>query len=244
MGILYFHCGDYDSASSHIEVLGSLEATGTEMESIGRGIIRPDADRHVFSNDNNLYNGLCLAILNNTLSPNDIVVVYSVNGREFTSGFDNDACLTNWHDGLFDQMEKNLLRLITKKQAEDSGNAGPENTMQGTLYLHCGEIVGAPTGVEILGSLTETQKNMTIIGTELLSPEGDRHVFSNSDFVFQGLRFSLADGALNPNNVAIMVHHEGTSTQTSLGTDGELLDQPKGMFDQLETHFIERLKFL
>ena len=118
MGKLYFHCGIYCGVLKiKPEVLGSLYATGLEMSTIGRELRIPDeGERHVFSNNDNLFNGLRVAISKGLIDVADLVVHYDhiVDGKVQTTmvTFTQDGCATHWPIGFFDQCENDLMTLL------------------------------------------------------------------------------------------------------------------------------------
>lgn len=118
MSKLYFHCGIFKSTQGFpIEVLGSLTATSLEMSTIGRELRVPvDGDRHVFSNNDNVFNGMRVAMHNKLLDVNDVVVFFNheVDGKEQTTivEFTQDACARYWPRGFFDQCETDLMELL------------------------------------------------------------------------------------------------------------------------------------
>lgn len=122
MGKLYFHCGlaDNISVGQKVEILGSLTATGLEMSTIGRELRAPaDGERHVFSNNDNLFNGMRVAMNKRLLDVNDVVVYFNhvVDGVEQTTWveFTQDGRANYWPVGFFDQCENDLMDILDWK---------------------------------------------------------------------------------------------------------------------------------
>lgn len=116
MGKLYFHCGIFtpDQFSGSIEVLGSLTATGAEMSKIGVDLRVPDAgDRCVFSNNDNVFNGMRVSISKGLIDPENLVVLFShvVDNKPQVTHvmFDKNGCADYWPAGFFDQIENDLM---------------------------------------------------------------------------------------------------------------------------------------
>lgn len=122
MGKLFFHCGVYtDKFTKQIEVLGSLTATVLEMSNIGRALRAPaEGDRHVFSNSDNLFNGMRVAIHRDLLNINDVVVFFNheVDGYLQTTivPFTQDGRANQWPLGFFDQIDNDLFDILDWKQ--------------------------------------------------------------------------------------------------------------------------------
>ncbi|MFK4135913.1 DUF3696 domain-containing protein [Pseudomonas luteola] len=113
--MLYFHCGKFEAMPKDIEILGSLTATNAHMTRIGRGLRVPNEGdvRHVFSNDNALFEGLRLAIATHELSHEQVNILFHGDQGELEIEFTSEGNPKSWPDGLFDQSEKNLMELLT-----------------------------------------------------------------------------------------------------------------------------------
>jgi hypothetical protein len=123
MGKLYFHCGIFREPGLPVEVLGSLTATGLENSTIGRELRIPeDGERHVFSNDDNLFNGMRVAITKGLIDPADLVVYYNhiVDGNEQTTrvDFTKDGRSDYWPRGFFDQYDNDLSEILCWEPAK------------------------------------------------------------------------------------------------------------------------------
>jgi predicted ATPase len=87
---------------------------------------------------------------------------------------------------------------------------------------------------------------MSTIGRELRIPaEGERHVFSNNDDLFNGMRIAIQQGVLDHNNVVVYFKHivDGVEQTTSIpfNKDGLADYWPIGFFDQIENDLITML---
>lgn len=118
MSKLYFHCGVYcGTHKTKPELLGSLYATGLEMSTIGRELRVPvDGDRHVFSNNDNVFNGMRVAIIKGLIDPADLVVYFNhvVDGNTQTTrvDFNKSGRSDYWPLGFFDQYDNDLSEII------------------------------------------------------------------------------------------------------------------------------------
>lgn len=118
MGKLYFHCGIFhDKFNKKIEVLGSLTATGLETSTIGRELRAPaEGERHVFSNNDNLFNGMRVALHKGQLNVDDVVVYFNheVDGNLQTTivEFNQSGRAQYWPKGFFDQYDNDLSALL------------------------------------------------------------------------------------------------------------------------------------
>ncbi|MNN85657.1 hypothetical protein D3C81_2029760 [compost metagenome] len=98
-------------------MLGSLTATGLEMSTIGRDLRVPaEGERHVFSNSNEVFTGMRVAIFKGLINPDDLVVFFNhtVDGNEQTDRvyFDKSARSNDWPKGFFDQYDDDLSELL------------------------------------------------------------------------------------------------------------------------------------
>jgi hypothetical protein len=111
----------------------------------------------------------------------------------------------------------------------------------GKVYLYCGKFQDMPDGIQILGSLTATQAEMSELGKNLRAPDGpaDLHVFSNSCHVAHGVRIAIRQGNLSPDGFAF-VFHDGVQHHTvTVGRDGDMEDMLPGLFDQAEKDLLQ-----
>lgn len=104
----------------------------------------------------------------------------------------------------------------------------------GALFFHCGEYRDLPEGVQILGTLTATNAQMSQIGKDLRAPEGgeDLHVFSNCDHMAHGLRLAVKHGDIPLGHAFFVFRDEREAHTVGIGIDGDLTDCMNGFFDQ------------
>lgn len=110
------------------------------------------------------------------------------------------------------------------------------------LIFHCGAYKYAPKKAEILGSLTLTAAEMSDIGKSLTPGDGpeDRHVFSNSSDLCNGVRIAIRNGNLDSQRFAFAFHDPcGNEHTISVGDLGDLCDMVPGFFDQAEKDLIQ-----
>jgi len=99
---------------------------------------------------------------------------------------------------------------------------------------------------EVVGQTTETGNEMLKLGREYykeLSASGCSSVFSNNDHFLNGLRLTVRDGNLQPNDIKI-VYFRGDGfdyEEIYINKDGRLNHWPAGFFDAIENALIEIL---
>lgn len=116
MGKLILHVGDFERVPQGAEVLGTMTMTPAEMSDLGKGLKAPsdDRERHLFTNNDHILNGLRLAIIRGTLDPADLSIVYRSADEadvEQKLVINPSGTITNWPRGFFDQFTLDVMEL-------------------------------------------------------------------------------------------------------------------------------------
>lgn len=115
MGKLILNCGDHSSAPANVEVVGTMLMSPAEISDLGKNIVIPeDGERHVFSNNDHFLNGLRVAVIRQTLKPEDVVIHFRDPAtpdvvQELT--IRPSGCVDKWPAGFFDQYINDVQEL-------------------------------------------------------------------------------------------------------------------------------------
>jgi hypothetical protein len=121
MGKLYFHCGDFDDAQSNIEILGSLRLTGAQMSQIGKDLRAPEgeSERHVFSNNQDVFHGLQLAVISQDIATDNLVTVFRKGDTVYRDSLNADGIVCGtFHPGFFDQPVIDMMDMLNRTDAK------------------------------------------------------------------------------------------------------------------------------
>lgn len=121
MGTLYFHCGDFSGTPQGTEALGSLLATGAQMSQIGKDLRAPEgeSERHVFSNNQDVFHGLQLAVICQDIATDSLVTVFRKGDKVYQDSLDADGIVRGTlHEGFFDQAVIDLMDMMNRTDAK------------------------------------------------------------------------------------------------------------------------------
>lgn len=129
MGKLTIHTGDFSSAPKGVEVQGSMTDHPAVLSQIGRAIRAPDGDteRHIFTNNENVFAGIRIAIRSRNITIDDIRLIFHSNGVEKTLELRQDGKITRWPKGFFDQLSLDHRELSSSLNTGDNPESTPSN---------------------------------------------------------------------------------------------------------------------
>lgn len=125
---IILHCGHYLTCVRHTTkqtptqapfVVGSLVGTQSYLSSLGRNLVKdcsvPNGSRNVFTNCDQILNGLRISVMNNVCSADDVKIHFWLENADapivveiLPSGKIND-----WPRGFFDQTGDDLMEILT-----------------------------------------------------------------------------------------------------------------------------------
>ncbi|MDU8350509.1 DUF3696 domain-containing protein [Pseudomonas syringae pv. actinidiae] len=122
MGKLIIHVGDFSAVPTGTEVPGGMTDQPSYLSSLGRALRAPEGseDRHVFTNNENIFSGVRIAVRNLDILTDDLDVIFHNDGAYQLLQIRQNGQLSKWPKGLFDQLSLDLRELATKPKSKET----------------------------------------------------------------------------------------------------------------------------
>jgi hypothetical protein len=120
MGKLYFHAGDFEGTPEGTQVLGSLTATNQQMSELGKALRAPEGPEdllHLFSNSQDAYNGLRIAVGRLDIVASDVLVIFRKDGEVHECPMLQHGTIPRYPHGMYDQVSLDLRELSKFRRA-------------------------------------------------------------------------------------------------------------------------------
>lgn len=116
MNVIIVYCGNFLWCPVNIEILGDIRFTDTQMSKIGKELRpyqRSNEPRRVFTNNENIVNGIKVAIKHKKLNHKSVIFNFMTDqGATIKVELDADGHFTDSPIGFFEQTRIDLLELF------------------------------------------------------------------------------------------------------------------------------------
>lgn len=110
---LIVHTGLFSAAPAQSLVVGQMTDHPSRLSALGYALLAPigERDSHIFTNSENVFNGIRLAVKHKKILATSIEVIYHTEGADIEIVIDQSGKIAFWPKGFFDQTSIDLRNL-------------------------------------------------------------------------------------------------------------------------------------